>query len=242
MPPVTARRVTDMKRFWTNAEAVAGAGGWGVELDGKPLRTPARAVLIVPTEALGAAVADEWNAAQATFDPQAMPLTGLANAAIDRVVPDPAAFAAALAQYGENDLLCYRAEGPDALVDKQSHAWDPLLAWGRRRFDVDFATTCGIVHVDQPSATTRRLAHEVATLDPFRLAGLSPLITIGGSLLAALGVLEGALTPGSAWESVSLDERWQLEQWGSDEEAEQRLANRKRDFVAAARFLALLEP
>ncbi|MEJ7777397.1 MAG: ATP12 family protein [Sphingomicrobium sp.] len=231
-----------MKRFWTKAEAVAGAGGWGIELDGKPLRTPARAALIVPTEALGAAVADEWNGAQATFDPQAMTFTGLANAAIDRIAPDPAAFAAALAHYGTSDLTCYRAEGPDALVDRQSQAWDPLLAWGRRRFDMDFTTTCGIIPVDQPTATTRRLAHEVATLDPFRLAGLSPLVTIGGSLLAALAVLEGAVTPGSAWDSVTVDERWQLEQWGSDLEAEQRLANRKRDFLAAARFLELLEP
>lgn len=241
MPPGTARPATDMKRFWNKAEAVAAGGGWGVELDGKPLRTPAKLALVIPTGALGLAVAEEWNAAPVTFNPQAMVLTGLANAAIDRIAPDPAAFAAELAHYGENDLLCYRADGPEALVSAQNQSWDSLLAWGRRRFDVDFTVTRGILPVDQPNATILRLAREVAALDPFRLAGLSPLVTIGGSLLAALAMLERAVTPGSAWESVTVDERWQLAHWGSDSEAEQRLASRKRDFLSAARFLALVD-
>ena len=119
-----------------------------------------------------------------------MPLTGLANAAVDRVAPDPAAFAAGLARYAEADLACYRAEGPQALVERQSAAWDPLLDWARRRFDVDFRPTSGLVHVPQPPATVDRLGHAVAALDPFRLAGLSPLVTIGGSLVAALAVIE----------------------------------------------------
>lgn len=230
-----------MKRFWTKAEAVEQDHGWGVELDGKPLRTTARAALTVPTEPLARGIADEWNAVEATFDPRSMPLTGLANAAVDRVAPDPAAFAKGLAHYGESDLTCYRAEAPRGLVSRQEQAWDPLLAWGRRRFDVDFSTTCGIVHVEQPSATTERLAHAVSALDPFRLAGLSPLVTVGGSLLAALAVLEGAVTPDSAWEAVTVDDRWQLEQWGADAEAEQRLDNRRRDFLVAAAFLKLLD-
>ena len=170
-----------------------------------------------------------------------MPLTGLANAAIDRIAPDAAAFAAGLAKYAEGDLACYRAEGPRPLVERQEQAWDALLGWARRRYDVDFATTAGIVHVPQPRATVELLAHSVAALDPFRLAGLSPLVTIGGSLVAALAVLEGGLTPDQAWEAVSVDERWQLEQWGSDAEAELALENRRRDFMAAARFLELLE-
>lgn len=230
-----------MKRFWTKAEAVEQDRGWGVELDGKPLRTPARAALIVPTEPLAQAIADEWNAVEATFDPRSMPLTGLANAAIDRVAPDPPAFAKALAQYGESDLTCYRAQAPRGLVSRQQQAWDPLLGWGRRRFDVDFRTTCRIVHVDQPIATTDRLAHAVSALDPFRLAGLAPLVAVGGSLLAALAVLEGAVTPDSAWEAVTVDDRWQLDQWGADTEAEQRLDNRRRDFLAAAAFLKLVD-
>lgn len=229
-----------MKRFWTAATAVKAAGGWGVELDGKPLRTPAKAPLIVPAEALAGAIAGEWAGVGETFDPRAMALTGLANAAIDRIAPDPAAFAAGLAQYGETDLVCYRADAPRALTGLQQQAWDPLLAWARRRFDVDFVTTCGIVHVAQPSATTRQLAHAVAALDPFRLAGLSPLVTIGGSLVAGLALLENAVTAAQAWDSVTIDERWQLEQWGGDAEAEQRLDNRRSDFFAAATFLELL--
>jgi chaperone required for assembly of F1-ATPase len=170
-----------------------------------------------------------------------MPLTGLANAAIDRVAPDRQVFADGLARYAEADLLCYRAERPAKLVATQEKAWDPLLGWARRRYDVDFTTTEGIVHVQQPTATVERLAHAVAALDPFRLAGLSPLVTIGGSLVAALAVLEKAVTAEQAWDAVSVDERWQLEQWGEDSEAKQALENRQRDFLAAARFLELLE-
>ena len=231
-----------MKRFWTSAEGVERDGGWGVELDGKPLRTPAREALSVPSPELAEAIAAEWNGVEDRVDPRLMPLTGLANAAIDRVAPDRQAFAAGLAKYGEGDLACYRAEGPAALVERQAESWDTLLAWGRRRFDVDFQTTSGILHVPQPTATVERLAHAVGTLDTFRLAGLSPLVTIGGSLVAALAVLEGGLTPAEAWDAVSLDERWQLEQWGSDAEAEATLENRRRDFFAAARFLKLLGP
>jgi chaperone required for assembly of F1-ATPase len=229
-----------LKRFWTAAEAVAEDGGWGVRLDERPLRTPGRALLLVPTEALAKAIAGEWASAGETVDPGEMPLTGLANAAIDRVAPDRGAFAADLARYAEADLACYRAEGPETLVARQQESWDSLLGWARRRFDVDFAVTAGIVHVAQPKPTVERLAHGVAALDAFHLAALSPLVMIGGSLVAALAVLEGALTPNDAWAAVSIDERWQIEKWGSDAEAELAMANRERDFLAAARFLELL--
>ena len=229
-----------MKRFWKSAEAVAEAGGWAVRLDERPLRTPGKALRILPTEALGRAIADEWASAAERVEPRAMPLTGLANAAIDRVAPDRAAVAADLAKYAQADLACYRAEGPQSLAERQGESWDRLLGWARRRYDVDFAVTKGIVHVDQPPATVDRLAHEVAALDPFRLAGLSPLVTIGGSLVAALALVEGALTTEQAWDAVSLDERWQLEKWGEDAEAIAALALRRDDFFAAARFIGLL--
>ncbi len=232
-----------MKRFWKAVDAVAEAGGWGVgvKLDGKPLRTPARAALVVPTAALGEAIAGEWRDAGETIEPRAMPLTGLANAAIDRVAADRAGFAAHLARYAEADLACYRAEGPSPLVERQAERWDGLLSWARRRFDVDFAITSGLIHVAQPPATVERLAHAVASLDAFRLAGLSPLVTIGGSLIAGLAVVENALTAEAAWVAVSVDEAWQLEQWGADAEALAALEGRKRDFLAAARFVELLE-
>ena len=230
-----------MKRFWKSARAVEKDGAWGVELDGRPVRTPARELLSVPTQRLAEAIAAEWNVVDEQIDPRDMPLTGLANAAVDRVRPDKQVFAGGLAKYAEADLACYRAEGPRGLIERQAELWDELLAWGRRRFDVDFRTTSGLLHVDQPPATVERLAHAVNALDPYRLAALSPLVTIGGSLLAALGVLEEVFTPEQAWEAVSVDDRWQLEQWGSDEEAEVALANRQRDFLAAAQFLKLLD-
>jgi chaperone required for assembly of F1-ATPase len=230
-----------VKRFWKEVAVESEGGGWSVRLDGRPVRTPARAALAVPTRALAEALAEEWRSLGDKIDPRVMPLTGLANAAIDRVVPDPRAFADGLARYAEADLACYRAEGPRALIERQERSWDRLLGWARRRYDVDFVTTCGLMHVAQPDATVERLAHAVAALDPFRLAALSPLVTIGGSLIAALAVIETALTPDQAWEAVSIDERWQLEQWGSDEEAVTALENRRRDFLAAARFLELLD-
>lgn len=229
-----------MKRFWKQAKAVSSGEHWGVELDGRPVKTPARAMLEVPTEALADAIAEEWNAVGETLDPRALPLTGLANAAVDRVATAREAFAANLANYAKGDLACYRADSPRELVARQEESWDALLGWARRRFDVDFVTTDGILHVDQPEATVERLAHALAVLDPYRLAALSPLVTIGGSLLAALAVLEEAQTPDQAWATVTVDDRWQLDQWGSDAEAELALENRRRDFLAAARFLALL--
>ena len=230
-----------MKRFWDAVDVAAESGGWGIKLDGRPVRTPARKPLLVPTEQLADAIAGEWRSVGATIDPRAMPLTGLGNAAIDRVAPDTQAFAAGLARYAEADLACYRAGGPKALAERQAESWDALLAWARRRYDVDFATTSGVTHVPQPEATVQRLAHVVAALDAFHLAGLSSLVTIGGSLVTALAVLEGAVSAESAWDAVSLDERWQAEQWGEDAEAKQALEARKRDFLAAARFLSLLD-
>ena len=230
-----------MKRFWKNVAVEPEGEGWAIRLDARAVKTPARAALAVPTQALADAIADEWRAAGDTVDSRAMPLTGLASAAIDRVAPDRHAFAANLARYAEADLACYRAEGPRALIERQEQQWNRLLGWARRRYDVDFVTTSGLLHIAQPAAMVERLSHAVTALDPFRLAGLSPLVTIGGSLVAALAVLEKAITPDEAWDAVSVDERWQLGQWGEDAEAEAALENRRRDFLAAARFLELLE-
>jgi chaperone required for assembly of F1-ATPase len=230
-----------VKRFWTNVAVAPVNGGYGVQLEGRPVRTPARELLRLPTKPLAEGIGEEWRDVGETIDPRAMPLTGLANAAIDRVGPDPERFARDLAKYAEADLTCYRAEGPAALVDRQEECWGALLAWARRRFDVDFCTTHGLLHVEQPQFTVERLKGALLSLGAFPLAGMSPLVTIGGSLIAALAVLEGAFSAAEAWSAVSIDERWQLEQWGSDAEAEAALHNRERDFQSAARFLALLE-
>ena len=229
-----------MKRFWTKVDVVESGAGRGIALDGRPLKTPARATLVLPTPSLADAVAQEWRECGEEIDPRRMPMTGLANAAIDRVAPDPAAFAAQLARYAEADLLCYRAEGPSSLVERQAAAWDPPLEWARRRFDVTFVVTHGLMHVDQPRATVDRLSRSLQAQDPFRLAALSPLITIGGALVTALALLEQALTIDQLVAAVTLDEQWQIDKWGADAEAEAVLAARAADLRSAARFLDLL--
>ena len=235
--PPLAHAAAAVKRFYEEARATADGG---IALDGKPVRTPSRELLAVPSRALAEAIADEWNAQGDRIDPRAMPLTGLANAAIDRIAPDKDAFALGLAAYGESDLLCYRAEAPQRLVDRQAETWDPILAWARRRYDVDFEVTSGIVHKSQPKATVDRLAHAVLARSAFELAGLSPLVTISGSLVIALAMAEGAIGFDAAWAAAALDEQWQAEHWGEDADAAAALGARQRDLEAAARFLSLL--
>jgi chaperone required for assembly of F1-ATPase len=229
-----------MKRFWKDAAAIPVEGGHDIHLDGKPVRTPGRAPLTLPSPALADAVADEWRNVGETIDPRAMPLTGLSNAAIDRIAPDPAAFAAGLAKYGESDLLCYRADHPLELQLRQQAAWDPLLDWARTRYGIDPVTATGVMHRAQSSETVARLAEAVAALSPFQLAALSPLVTVTGSLIAALALLEGAATPEDVWSAANLDEDWQAEHWGEDDLARKARAARRADFDAGARFLSLL--
>ena len=219
-----------MKRFYKQAAASPEEGGVAILLDGRPVRTPAKNLLRVPTEELGEAIAGEWNAQGETIDPQSMPLTGLANAAIDRVAPDPGAFGRNLAQYGESDLLCYRAEGPQSLVERQERHWDPLLGWARTRFGIEIETTAGVMHRPQPPLTVERLGEAVAARGAFQLAGLAPLVTVAGSLIIALALAEGAIGLETAWDSAMLDEAWQAEQWGADPLAAASLENRRRDF------------
>lgn len=228
-----------MKRFYEDVAVVVQPEGHAIQLDGRPIRTPRRALLAVPTSALAESIAAEWRAQGESIDPRTMPLTGLANAAIDQVVPDPAAFAATLAAYAETDLLCYRADGPEPLVARQAAAWNPLLERARGRYDVHFEIATGIVHRAQPAATVERLVAALAAHDAFRLVAFHPLVTISGSLVTALALAEGAIDADAAFDTTHLDEIWQAEQWGEDALATQARANRRQDFLAAARFLAL---
>lgn len=227
-----------MKRFWRDVAVEDGR----VLLDGRPVRTPARYELRLPNAALAEAVASEWRSIGATVDPRAMPFTGLANAAIDRVAPDPSTFAAGLAVYGETDLLCYRSADPPDLRARQDALWDPPLVWARQRYDVAFDVTTGIVHRPQPPATVARLAAATAAHDPFALAALSPIVTIGGSLVVALMLAEGAIAADAAFDACHLDELWQAELWGEDAIAADARAARRADYLSAASFLALLQP
>jgi chaperone required for assembly of F1-ATPase len=229
-----------MKRFYDKSSARATDAGYDILLDGRPVRTPAKEPLLIPNAALAEAITAEWNAQGDKVDPRSMPLTGLANAAIDRVGPERDAFVRALAVYGETDLLCYRAETPEELVARQEEGWDPLLAWARYRFDVDFEIAYGIVHKPQPVATIERLRNAVETRDSFALAAVSPLVTISGSLVIALALAESAIDLEGAWAAATLDESWQTEKWGEDFEATRTLEARRREFDAAHHFLKLL--
>lgn len=226
-----------MKRFWkdvtVDTERV-------VRLDDRPVRTPGRVPLALPTPALAEAVADEWRGVKETVDPRAMPLTGLANAAIDRIAADPAPFAEGLARYAETDLLCYRADSPPELVERQDAVWNPLLDWARDRYDVHFTLVTGIMHQPQPEATVERLAQAVAALDPFRLAALSPVVTITGSLVLALALLEGAADSDAVWQAAHVDEDFQAEIWGEDYLAIEAREAKRREYDAAVRFLGAL--
>ncbi|HEX7782349.1 MAG TPA: ATP12 family protein [Sphingobium sp.] len=228
-----------MKRFYKDAVTVPVDGGFAVHLDGRPVRTPARALLTLPTAAMGDAVASEWAAQGEEIDPRAMTATGFANAAIDQIAPNHATFAAGVARYGESDLLCYRADNPAPLVARQTAEWDPLLDWARDRYDIAFRVTTGILPVAQPEETLTRLSAVVAAFDSFMLAGLSTVVSIGGSLVCGLALVEGGYDTDSIWDATELDELWQAEQWGEDADAVQHRERRQAEFNAAAAFCRL---
>jgi len=229
-----------VKRFWKDVAIVPQDGGWGIALDGRPMRTPHRAPLAVASTALAEAIAAEWRAQGETIDPRAMPMTSLANAAIDLAAPDPAAFAEPIAAYAATDLFCYRDDRDAALQAEQAAAWNPILTWAETRFGVEFAMTQGIVPIDQPPATIAALRDAVFALDPWRMTALTPLVTIGGSLVAGLACIAQAFEAEALWEAVSLDELYQERRWGADAEAQAQRAAHKRDWDNAVRFLGLL--
>tara|TARA_R110000782_G_scaffold78293_5_gene156043 strand:- start:22924 stop:23622 length:699 start_codon:yes stop_codon:yes gene_type:complete len=228
-----------MKRFYKEATTGPCEGGHGILLDGRPVRTPARNPLALPTAALAEAVAKEWAEQGEDIDPGSMPMTGFANAALDQIAPDPAAFAENIAAYGESDLLCYRAEGPETLVARQAGQWQPLLDWAAARYDISFAVTQSIMHVAQAGATLARLRDAVRGQDIFTLAALSTLTSLSGSLVIALAAVERAFPLVQLWQAAELDELWQAEYWGDDDQALARRARRHTEFCTAAKFAEL---
>ncbi|HET6524528.1 ATP12 family protein [Sphingopyxis sp.] len=229
-----------MKRFWKEVAVVAEGDGWGIALDGRAVRTPQRAPLAVASAALAEAIAAEWRDVGETIAPAAMPMTGLTNAAIDLAAPDLSAFAAPVAAYAESDLFCYRDARDAALQAEQAAAWNPLLAWAEARYGVEFALTQGVLPVDQPEATVAALQDAAFAQDQWRITALTPLVTIGGSLVAGLALVERAFGADALWDAVSLDELYQERRWGIDSEAQKARAGNKRDWDNAARFLTLL--
>ncbi|MDM7933204.1 ATP12 family protein [Tabrizicola sp.] len=231
--------VWSARRFWTDATVHPEAGGFAVHLDARPLRTPRKAPLILPTKALAQAVAAEWQAQEGKVNPATMPFTRTANSAIDKVAPQFAEVVAMLAEYGGSDLLCYRATGPAKLIDRQAAAWDPLLDWAARELQAPLIATAGVMHIRQPEASLATLHGAVQAMSPFQLSAFHDLVAMSGSLVLALAVTRGRLTVEQAWELSRVDENWQIEAWGADEEAAEITALKHAAFVQANRFYAL---
>lgn len=228
------------RRFWREVTVEPEGEGFAVLLDGRRVRTPLKAPLVLPTRAFAEAVAEEWRAQGEVLNPGTMPATRLANAAIDKVGASRADVVAMLADYGRSDLLSYRAEGPERLVERQRAGWDPLLAWVREVLGARLATGAGVMPVAQGEGDLARLRAAVDALDDFALSAFHDLVALSGSLVLALAATRGRLAPEAAWDLSRLDEAFQIEEWGEDEEAAEAAAAKRAAFLDAARFLALL--
>lgn len=229
-----------MRRFWKEVTVQQSTFGLAIRLDGKPVKTPLRAELSVPTKKLAEAVIAEWDAVDEKIDPAKMPMTGFANAALDRIGPERATFVDAISAYGETDLFCYRAEAGEPLADRQGEVWTPWLLWAQSRYDVAFDIVEGIMPQPQPSETVARLRAAVATRGTFELAAMAKLAHLSGSLVATLALVEAAGTAKALWAASCLDEIWQEELWGEDYFATKNRNDREAEFMQAARFLELL--
>ncbi|RVV97108.1 ATPase [Mesobaculum littorinae] len=229
-----------VKRFWTDVTVVEEVGLFGVRLDGRAVRTPAKAPLNVPTAAFADEIAAEWRAQEGVIRPDTMPATRAANAAIDKIAPQRAEVAQMLAAYGETDLLCHRADAPEALTRVQAEAWDPLLDWAHETYGARLMPTAGIVPVAQSPEALARLTAPVLALSPFALAPFHDLVALTGSLVMGLAAGRHAAAPEDLWTASRLDESWQADQWGHDEEAAATAEIKREAFLNAAKFFDLV--
>lgn len=227
------------KRFYKDVTISDGAF-FQVLLDNRVIKTPAKRALMLPTRALAEAVAAEWTAQGANIDPATMPLTRFSNTAIDAVSSAMEDVAADIVAYAGRDLLCYRAEAPQDLADRQAAAWDPVLAWAAEQLGARFAVAIGVMPIDQPTATLNRIAVALEPHEAFRLTGLHVLTTLTGSALLALAHARGRLSQDDAWAAAHVDEDYQIGLWGEDYEARIRREKRRAEFDAASRLLAAL--
>jgi len=234
-----AARPALRRRFYQTATVADGEAGFGVLLDGRPVRTPARRLLAAPSRALAEAIAAEWAAREKIIDPAHMPLTRLANTIIDGVVASPVPVGQEVAKYAASDLLFYRADGPQALVERQSRHWDPLIAWARAELGARFVLAQGVVPVAQPEHALAAVRAAIPS-DPWRLGAVHAATTLTGSALIALALARGKLSAGQAWEAAHVDEDWNMDTWGRDELALERRALRFAEMQAAAAVLSLV--
>jgi chaperone required for assembly of F1-ATPase len=234
-----------MKRVYQRVETreldgTRGDHRWGVALDGRALRTPGKNELCLPSPALAAAIAAEWDAQKGEIRPATMPLFRLAATAIDRTAAQRGLVVAETANYAGTDLVCYRAESPPALAALQQAVWQPLIDWAALRYDARLAVTTGIIPAAQSPTALRAFAAAVAAQDDFRLTALHTLTAACGSLVIALALAEGRLDAEATFAASQLDETFQIETWGEDAEAAARRQALAADIAAAARFIALL--
>lgn len=229
------------RRFYETVSVAEENGAFAVLLDGRPMRTPMRNALALPSRAMAEAVAREWRDQGAEIDVSVMEATRLANTALDRVAGREFEIRAEMVSFGASDLLCYRAEEPEELVERQRAAWDPVLGWLLERFGARLVTTGGVAHVEQETNALDALASALAAEDAYVLTALHNMTTLTGSVGLALAVRHGFLTASAAWEVAHVDERWQRERWGKVDLAVQRHAFRTAEFEAAVRFLELLD-
>jgi chaperone required for assembly of F1-ATPase len=229
-----------MKRFWTEVTVETTDGGFAIRLDNRPLRRPSKAPCLLPTRALAEAVAAEWAEQEAEVNPDAMPLTRAANTAIDRVIPEHDAVAAIVAAFGETDLICYRAPHPEGLVQRQTRAWDPLVAWATQALGAPLVVVSGVMHLSQPPGSLAKLDAAVRAHGPWEMTALHDLVSISGSLVIGLAVSHGHLDPATAWSLSRIDETWQIDQWGEDTEAAAVAVRRCANLASAARLLELV--
>ncbi len=230
----------ELKRFWEQAHVVAAEGGYTVTLDKRPLKTPMKRPLIVPSKALAAEIAAEWQAIEGKVDHATLPYTQFAHAGLDQAIDEHKEIAAKTVLYGETDLLCYRAEAPQELVKRQAAAWDSLLEWCADDLAAPLTVTSGIVHVAQPEASLKALAAHVQLFEGFHLKALYDWVTISGSLVLGLAVARGRLTAAEGWALSRIDENWQEEQWGVDDEAKKLADSKRATFLLVERALSLI--
>jgi chaperone required for assembly of F1-ATPase len=229
-----------MKRFYREATVAAVESGFSVLLDAKPMLTPAKNAMVLPSRALAEAMAEEWQGQGATVTPLTLPLTRLAATAIDRIGPRREEAIAEIAKYAATDLLCYRASGPPELSARQTTSWQPLLDWADERFAARLAVTESITPIEQRPEALAALRRAVATRDAMVLAALHLATTSCGSVVLGLALIEERLSPEAAFETAQLDESFQIERWGEDEEQTRRRAALQEDIALAARFAGLL--
>ena len=236
-----AARTPRRKRFYTRAAVAEAAGGFGITLDDKPIRTPSGRQVIVPRREIAEAIVAEWEAQQEFIDPLTMPMTRFANSVVDAVVDRVDAVTEDVAKYFQSDLLFYRAGHPEALVAREAAHWDPLLFWAADTLGAHFILAEGIVHVRQPESAVAA-ARAALPQDPWSIAALHVVTTLTGSALLALALSRGVLDQDRVWAAAHVEEDWNSEKWGVDEEVAARRAARLVDFRAAAGILKALNP